>query len=161
MKPTTLYFSMTLAAFVVAGAAASHDDKSEHHGHAAASAAPYGRPADPADAKRTIAIDMSDQLRFTPAQVSVQKGEIVRFVVKNSGKLEHEFVLGTLPELKEHAQVMQKHPGMEHDAPHMAHVAPGKARSITWQFTESGEFFYGCLVPGHFEAGMAGKVVVR
>jgi uncharacterized cupredoxin-like copper-binding protein len=24
-----------------------------------------------------------------------------------------------------------------------------------------GEFYYGCLVPGHFEAGMLGKIVVR
>jgi uncharacterized cupredoxin-like copper-binding protein len=161
MKPTTLHFSMALAASLVAGAAAGHDDKSEHHGHAAASEAPYGRAADPARATRTIAIDMSDELRFTPAQVSVQKGQVVRFVVKNSGKLEHEFVLGTLPELREHAQMMRQHPGMEHDALQMAHVAPGKARSITWQFIDSGEFFYGCLVPGHFEAGMLGKVVVR
>lgn len=161
MKPTTLLSSSALAASLLAGAAAAHDAKSEHHGHAAASEAPYGRSADQAQAKRTIAIDMSDQLRFTPAQVSVQKGEVVRFVVKNSGKLMHEFVLGTLPELKEHAQMMQKDPGMAHDAPHMAHVAPGKSRSITWQFTESGEFYYGCLVPGHFEAGMLGKVVVR
>jgi len=82
----------------------------------------------------------------------------VRFVVKNSGKLMHEFVLGTLPQLKQHAQVMQNDPGMEHDAPH---VAPLKVCCITWQFTESGEFYYGCLVPGHFEAGMLGKVVVR
>ena len=161
MQTTTLHFSMALAVSLVVGAAAGHDDKSEHHGHAAASEAPYGHAADPARATRTIAIDMSDQLRFSPAQVSVQKGEVVRFVVKNSGKLEHEFVLGTLPELKQHAQAMQKDPGMEHDAPHMAHVAPGKARSITWQFTERGEFYYGCLVPGHFEAGMLGKVVVR
>ena len=127
MKPTTLHFSMALAASLVAGAAVGHDDKSKHQGRAAASEAPYGHAADPARATRTIAIDMSDQLRFSPAQVSVQKGEVVRFLVKNSGKLEHEFVLGTLPELKEHAQMMQKQPGMEHDAPQMAHVAPGKA----------------------------------
>lgn len=104
---------------------------------------------------------MSDRLRFTPAEISVRKGEVVRLVVRNSGKLEHEFVLGTLPELKEHAQLMQKHAGMEHDAPHMAHVAPGKLGSIAWQFTEPGEFYYGCLVPGHFEAGMLGRIVVR
>lgn|SRR5262245_43358013 len=162
MKPFSLqHLSMALAASLVAGTAAGHDDKSEHHGHVAAPEARYGRAADPTRATRTIAIDMSDQLRYSPAQVSVQKGEVVRFVVRNSGELEHEFVLGTLPELKEHAQMMQKHPGMEHDAPRMAHVAPGKARNVTWQFTESGEFYYGCLVPGHFEAGMLGKVLVR
>ena len=121
----------------------------------------FGRAADETQATRSVAIDMSDRLRFTPAQISLRKGEVVRFVVSNSGKLEHEFVLGTLPELKEHAHLMQHHAGMAHDAPNMAHVAPGKARNLAWRFTESGEFYYGCLVPGHFEAGMVGKIVVR
>jgi uncharacterized cupredoxin-like copper-binding protein len=156
MRPSDLFSRLTLA--LIAGAAAAHD---ENHGHAPVSATPYGRAADPAHAKRTIAVDMTDQLRFTPAEVSVHKGEVVRFVVKNSGKLAHEFVLGTLPDLRQHAQRMQQHPGMEHDAANMAHVPPGKARAVAWQFTESGEFYYGCLVPGHFEAGMVGKVVVR
>ena len=155
MKPTALLSSMALAASLLAGVAAGH----EHGAHP--SAAPFGHPADAAKATRSIAIDMSDQLRFTPAEVSVRKGEVVRFVVRNSGKLEHEFVLGTFQDLKEHAQLMQKDPGMAHDAPHMSHVGPGKARSITWQFTASGEFYYDCLVPGHFEVGMLGKVVVR
>jgi uncharacterized cupredoxin-like copper-binding protein len=154
--------ALLLAASLVAGNAAAHDDA--HHsmaGHASASVPAFGRAADPAQAKRIIAIDMSDRLRFTPAEVAVRKGEVVRFVVSNSGKLAHEFVLGTLAELKEHAQMMQNDPGMEHDAPHMAQVAPGKARSVAWQFMQSGEFYFGCLVPGHFEAGMLGKIVVR
>jgi uncharacterized cupredoxin-like copper-binding protein len=104
---------------------------------------------------------MSDRLRFTPAEVSVRKNEVVRFVVTNSGKLMHELILGTLQELKEHARLMQKRAGMAHAAPHMAHVAPGKAHELTWQFTESGELYYGCLVPGRFEAGMLGRIVVR
>ena len=141
---------VALASSLVVGVAAAHD---EHAG--------FGHAADPGRATRSIAIDMSDRLRFTPAEVSVRKGEVVRFVVTNSGQLMHEFILGTLPELKEHAQLMRKHAHMEHDAPHMAHVAPGKARNVTWQFTESGEFYYGCLVPGHFEAGMLGRIVVR
>ena len=72
----------------------------------------------------------------------------------------HEMVLGTMDELKKHAELMKKHPGMEHDEPYMAHVAPGKKGEIVWQFTKAGEFFYGCLIPGHFEAGMIGKVTV-
>jgi uncharacterized cupredoxin-like copper-binding protein len=153
--------ALLFAALLAGGSAAAHDDA--HHsmpGHAAPPL-PFGHAADPARAKRSITIGMDDRLRFTPAKVAVRKGEVVRFVVSNSGKLPHEFILGTLAELKEHAQIMQKHPGMEHDAPHMAQVAPGNSRSVTWQFTQSGEFYYGCLVPGHFEAGMLGKVVVR
>jgi uncharacterized cupredoxin-like copper-binding protein len=55
---------------------------------------------------------------------------------------------------------MKKHPGMEHDEPYMAHVQPGRKAEIVWRFTEAGEFHYGCLIPGHFEAGMVGKVRV-
>jgi len=39
-------------------------------------------------------------------------------------------------------------------------VAPGKTGTLVWQFTNAGEFNYGCLVPGHFEAGMVGKISV-
>jgi len=135
------------------GAASAVDySKAEEHS--------FGRAADPKKAKRTVRVEMTDQMRFTPAELTVKRGEIVRFVAVNKGKLLHEMVLGTMDDLKKHAELMKKHPGMEHDEPHMAHVAPGKAGEIGWQFTQAGEYFYGCLVPGHFDAGMIGKVKV-
>ena len=120
----------------------------------------FGQTGDPRKAKRTVKVDMSDAMRFTPAEISVKRGETVRFVVTNSGKQMHEMVLGTMMELKEHADLMNKHPGMEHDEPYMAHVQPGKKAEVVWQFTKAGDFYYGCLIPGHFEAGMVGKVRV-
>ena len=121
----------------------------------------FGREGDPKKATRTIKVDMNDKMRFSPDAIQIKRGEVVRFQVKNSGKVMHEMVLGTMKELKEHAELMRKHPGMEHDEPYMAHVAPGKTENIVWHFTKAGEFFYGCLIPGHFEAGMMGKVVVK
>jgi len=118
----------------------------------------FGREGDPKKVSRTVTVDMSDKMRFSPTSLTVRQGETVRFVVKNSGKVMHEMVLGTMQELKEHAGLMKKHPGMEHDEPYMAHVAPGKTERIVWQFTKPGEFYYGCLVPGHFDAGMLGKI---
>jgi uncharacterized cupredoxin-like copper-binding protein len=120
----------------------------------------FGREGDPKKVGRTIKVDMSDAMRFAPAEIKVKRGETIRFEVKNSGKTMHEMVLGTMQELKEHAELMKKHPGMEHDEPYMAHVAPGKTERLVWHFTRAGEFYYGCLVPGHFEAGMLGKVTV-
>jgi uncharacterized cupredoxin-like copper-binding protein len=99
-------------------------------------------------------------MRFAPAELTIKQGETIRFRVKNSGKVMHEMVLGTMEELKEHAETMRKQPGMAHDESSMVHVAPGKTQTLVWQFTEAGEFHYGCLVPGHFEAGMVGKVTV-
>lgn len=121
----------------------------------------FGREGDPGKATRTINVDMSDKMRFTPASLQIKQGETVKFVVKNSGKIMHEFVLGSMSELKEHSALMQKFPGMEHAEPYMAHVAPGKTETITWQFTKAGSFNFGCLIPGHFEAGMVGNIAVK
>ena len=44
--------------------------------------------------------------------------------------MKHEMVLDTMRDLKEHAEMMRKHPGMEHDEPHMVHVA--RARPRAW-----------------------------
>jgi uncharacterized cupredoxin-like copper-binding protein len=104
---------------------------------------------------------MADTMRFSPMEISVKRGETVRLVAKNTGKVMHEMVLGTMQELKEHSELMRKHPGMEHDEPHMAHVKPGKSAPVVWEFTKAGEFYYGCLMPGHFEAGMVGKITVK
>jgi uncharacterized cupredoxin-like copper-binding protein len=154
---------IAVLAILAAGPALGHGDQ---HGKAAPRAIstdemPFGREGDPKKAARTVNIDLSDAMRFSPAELSVKRGETVRFRVKNSGKVMHEMVLGTMADLKAHAEMMRKHPGMEHDEPYMAHVAPGKTGTIVWQFTKAGEFHYGCLVPGHFEAGMVGKVIVK
>ena len=121
---------------------------------------PFGREGDPAKAARTIRVDMSDAMRLTPADITVKRGETVKLVASNKGQVLHEMVLGTPEELKKHAEMMKKFPDMEHDEPHMAHVAPGKSAEMGWQFMKAGEFYYGCLIPGHFEAGMVGKVKV-
>ena len=122
---------------------------------------PFGREGDPKKVDRTISVGMADTMRYTPSEITVKRGETIRFVAKNGGKILHEMVLGTMKELKEHAEIMKKYPGMEHDAPYMAHIAAGKSGNIVWQFTQVGEFYYACLVPGHFEAGMIGKVIVK
>ena len=120
-----------------------------------------GRPADARKAARTIRIEMSDAMRFSPDTVHVKLGEIVRLIPVNRGQVMHEMVLGTMDELKKHAEMMRRHPHMQHEEEHMAHVAPGKSGEIAWQFTRAGEFFFACLLPGHFEAGMIGRIVVE
>lgn len=153
------------AAFAAGPAALAHEAHKKTAGSKPAAISSeekaFGRQGDPKQATRTIHVDMSDAMRFSPASLSVTQGETVRFVVKNSGKVMHEFVLGTLAELKEHAALMKKFPNMEHDEPYMAHVAPGKTETIVWQFSKAGDFHYGCLLPGHFEAGMVGSLNVK
>src|SRR5258706_3273084 len=137
-----------------------HEDKKTAYDYSKAEETAFGKAVDPKKAKRVVNIEMSDTMRFTPAEIAIRRGETVRFVAKNTGKLMHEMVLGTKKELAEHAEMMKRNPEMEHDEPHMLHVAPGKTGEMGWQFTKAGEFLYGCLVPGHFEAGMVGKIKV-
>jgi uncharacterized cupredoxin-like copper-binding protein len=152
-----------VAIAAVAGASSARNEKHDrsHVDSSKMQEKAFGRAFDPRKAQRTIRIEMSDKMRFTPAELEVRQNETVRFVVRNAGRQMHELVLGTLEELKRHADHMGKHPGMEHDDPWMTHVAPGQTGELGWQFTRPGTYFYGCLVPGHFEAGMIGKVVVK
>ena len=154
---------LTLIGLLGSPAALAHSQA--HEGHQAAATIreqkPWGIAGDDVEVDRTIEIRMTDQMRFTPDRLQIRQGETIRFVHHNDGKLLHEFVIGTRETLDEHAEAMLRFPGMQHDEPYMVHVAPGKTQVIAWQFSKAGEFHYGCLIPGHFEAGMVGKVIVR
>ncbi len=121
---------------------------------------PWGIAAPPKAAQRTVVLRMSDKMRFTPDRIQVRQGETLRIVVHNDGRLMHEFVLGTRAELDAHAALMVKFPTMAHDEPYMAHVEPGKKGEIVWHFNQAGEFEFACLIAGHYQAGMVGKVSV-
>jgi len=133
---------LSLSAIAAGNHAGGHDD------------AAIGQPGDASKVTRTIKVDMTDAMRFKA------QGETIRFVVKNSGKLKHEMVLGTQKELKEHAEAMKKNPEMEHADANMVTLAPGKTGEIVWQFTKAGKVDFACLQPGHYDAGMKGLVTV-
>lgn len=154
-----------LAGLVFAAGAAAHGDASHAAPPRSFDAAriedtPFGRAGDPAKVVRTIRLEMSDAMRFTPAHITVRRGETVRLVARNQGRVLHELVLGTADELSRHAALMKQFPDMQHDEPHMTHVKPGERGEIVWQFTQAGEFRFACLIPGHFEAGMSGRITV-
>jgi uncharacterized cupredoxin-like copper-binding protein len=153
------------ALLALSGAAWGHGESQQKSSAKKRAKAPeemvFGREGDPKKVSQMIHIDMRDEMEYLPNGLRLKVGDTVKFVVRNSGRIMHELVLGSMEELKEHAELMRKHPGMEHDEPYMAHVAPGKTETIVWQFTKPGAFYYGCLVPGHFEAGMVGIVRVR
>lgn len=156
MKKNAILAVATLGIAAVSTTAWGTGNHSGGHGEGEA----IGKPGDSAKVSRTISVDMSDTMRFSPANFSVKQNETIRFVVKNSGKVKHEFVLGTEKELKEHYEVMKKNPEMEHADPNMVTVAPGKTGEVVWQFTKAGKVNVGCLQPGHFDAGMKGQVTV-
>ena len=158
--------SLALAVCVVLGFAgaelSAHESKHTQSDtmHAPAEQMPWGIAGDADGATRTIAVSMADNMRFAPDRIEVREGETVKFLVRNDGKALHEFVLGTAASNAQHAAMMRKFPGMEHDEPHMAHVGAGKVGALVWTFNRQGEFEYACLIPGHYEAGMKGRVRV-
>ena len=132
------------------------------HGHEAMM---VGEAGNAADVSRTIEIAMLEKddgsMVFEPALLSVTEGETIRFVVKNAGEIEHEFVLDHHEKMMEHKALMEKFPEMEHDDPNAKRLRPGASGEILWRFTRAGEFDFSCLIPGHREAGMFGTVVVK
>lgn len=141
----------------LAGVALAGSLHSEGHGH---NDATIGLPGVASQVNRTINIEMNDAMRFIPANLTVRQGETIRFLVKNVGKKEHEFVLGTKQELKKHNELMGKFPEMEHADANMIRVASGQTGELLWHFTKTGEVHFACLIPGHFDAGMKGKIKV-
>jgi len=132
------------------------DEPGDGHG------AILGQPGNPERVTRTITLQATDEMRYAPSTIRVQPGETVRIRVKNVGNVTHEAVLGSKKELAEHAAMMRKFPHMEHDDPNQVVVKPGETGELVWQFThELGTYDFACLVPGHYEAGMLGKIIVE
>lgn len=148
---------MTLVTAMFAAVAMAGGTHAGDHGHDDSS---IGQAGQAAKVSRTIRVEMADTMRFTPANVTVNQAETIRFILKNSGQVKHEFVLGMEKELQEHYELMKKFPEMEHAEPNMVTVAPGQTGEVIWQFTKAGKIDFACLQPGHYEAGMKGLVTV-
>jgi uncharacterized cupredoxin-like copper-binding protein len=131
--------------------ATSHD----HHSTYSA-----GEPGNPKNPAREIVVDMTE-MDYSPALIEVKRGEQIRFVVRNLGTEDHEFLLATTAENLKHGEAMKKHPDMEHDDPNGVRLAPKKTGEILWKFSKAGTFEYSCLIPTHRDYGMIGKVIVK
>ncbi len=123
-----------------------------------------GVPGDPKKPARVVMVTMREspeKMMFIPDRLEIKRGDQVRFILTNVGELEHEFVLASTEENLKHAEEMKKNPDMEHDDPNARRVKPKQKGEIVWRFTKAGQFEYGCLIPGHREAGMTGIVTVK
>jgi len=136
-------------------------------GHAPGSAhgeAAYGKPGDPRKPTRTMLVTMRDKdgaMIFIPDRFEIRRGEQIRFMLRNSGAVDHEFVLATAEENRKHMEEMMKNPDMEHDDPNAKRLKPGTTGEIVWHFTKAGTFDIACLIPGHLQAGMHATVIVK
>ena len=142
-----------VAVFASIAAASAHD-----HAHRQSYSA--GEPGNPKKPARIVEIVMSE-MAYEPASIEVKRGEQIRFVIRNAGKEDHEFLLATTKDNLAHAEMMKKHPHMKHDEPNAVTLAPKKSAELVWKFTKAGTFEYSCLIPNHREYGMTGRVTVR
>jgi len=152
---------VTSSAAVLATGVAMRTPISAHEDHEHFSA---GEPGDPKKPARVVNIKMfegSGKIGYEPARIEVRRGEQIRFVIQNDGEEDHEFILATVAENRKHAEVMKKNPDMEHDDPNAKRLLPHGHGELVWKFTKRGEFEFACLIPGHYEKGMFGKIIVK
>jgi uncharacterized cupredoxin-like copper-binding protein len=148
----------TLLLSASAWAAAGHSGQGHDNSFSA------GEPGDPMKPARIVQITMEEsegKMLYSPAHLEIRKGDQIKFMLRNSGELDHEIVLATTGENLKHAEAMQKSPEMDHDDPNARELAPKKTDEMFWKFSKPGEFEYSCLIHGHREAGMIGTIVVR
>lgn len=163
MKKTLPILAIAFALAAANGIAHAHGGAkhAERAGPIVKDQKPWGIAGDAAFVRRTVTISMTDAMRFTPDSIQVKQGETIRFVLPNDGRMLHEMVIGTRAALDEHAELMKRFPDMEHDEAYMAHVGSGQQGEIVWHFNRAGEFDFACLIPGHYQAGMKGRIAVH
>ena len=144
---------MAAAAASIVASADAHD-RSQRRSWSA------GEPGDPKKPARTVEVVMSE-MAYEPWLIEVKRGEQIRFVIRNAGTEDHEFMLATTRENLAHAEAMRKHRHMKHDEPNAVTLAPKQSAELLWRFTKAGTFEYSCLIPDHREYGMTGRVVVK
>lgn len=156
----SLLFTLSLPALADAG----HDALSGHGAHAGHATLSFGQPGKPAQVARTVEVVLGD-MYYRPASLEVQAGETVRFILKNEGKLPHEFSLGDAASHAEHQRQMlamqQMGHSMLHEDASTASVEPGGQAELIWTFSETGELQFACNIPGHYQAGMVGELRVK
>ncbi len=152
------------AAFVHFSSAAKAHEHAKHRLAAHAEMFAAGEPADPKKDFRVVELAMTEgsgTMAFAPNTVEVKAGEQIKFVIKNTGALDHEFKLDSSEQIAKHKIAMEKNPEMIHDDPNGIRLEPSKSGEVFWKFSNAGTFEFACLIPGHYEAGMHGKVVVK
>jgi uncharacterized cupredoxin-like copper-binding protein len=131
----------------------------ENHEHFSA-----GEPGNPEKPSRTVKVTMLEdgkRMLFDPPSIEVRLGEQIRFQLFNEGTEYHEFMLATQADNRKHAEFMKKFPKMEHNDPNAKRLPALNSGELLWKFTRRGEFQYARLIPGHFQAGMHGKIIVK
>lgn len=151
-----LYVSNTLGLSTLAFGDRDHPHEEGAHAPSAA-----GAPGKPAQVSKVLHVRMLDTMRFEPSTFEARSGQTVKFVVTNTGRIRHEFGIGTQDEQSAHAEMMLADPDMKHEHGAVITVEPGQTKELIWRFGRAGQYEAACQVPGHYPAGMTAKIAVK
>jgi uncharacterized cupredoxin-like copper-binding protein len=165
MKLKTLTASILLIMTSPSFAAGTHgdghrNDNKDIHGNTHAT--PIGDPAKYSPENRQVEVSLDDTMRFyfTPSLDTLKEGEAVTFIIRNDGKMDHEFSIGTAEEQISHMEMMKKMPDMVHHDNTTVSLSSGAEAELNWRFAGKEEVVFSCNIPGHFEAGMHHKAMI-
>ncbi len=148
-----------------------HDAKKHDHGKMDHHNMPGGMPGEAANVSRKILVVAKDT-EFNIKSIQVKDGETIKFIVKNKGKLVHEFTIGDVEMQKMHQKEMMKMADdgklmadkvakdAVHTHPNSVILEPGETKEIIWMFHKGAEIEFGCNIPGHYDQGMKGKFLI-
>jgi uncharacterized cupredoxin-like copper-binding protein len=104
----------------------------------------------------TVTIDV-EHSHFRPGVIRVRPHTDVRFVIVNHDPIGHEFIVGG-PQV--HARHANGHEAYHPPVPGEVSVPAGARASTTYRFPAPGPVEFACHLPGHYQYGMRGTVVV-
>jgi uncharacterized cupredoxin-like copper-binding protein len=166
MKKQILTLSITTLFSATVFAAPGHtmgghgDGHGNNQGHGMMAMSPHkssvGEPAKTAEATQKVKVTLGDDMKivFSEDMNSIKSGTVIQFIVKNEGKIPHEFSISSQEEQQAHAEMMRQMPGMMHTEGNTVTVDPGRLKFLTWRFEGNGTVVFSCNIPGHYEAGM-------
>jgi uncharacterized cupredoxin-like copper-binding protein len=131
------------------------------HGDGGHAESAVGKPGKPGDVTRTVNVELLDSMRFDfLPQLSITEGEVIRFIVQNTGSIRHEFSIGNSAEQEAHREMMRNMPNMVHEDGNSVTVEPGETKELIWSFGGDKHVEFACNIPGHSEAGMKAMATV-
>ncbi|MEI8595848.1 copper-resistant cuproprotein CopI [Photobacterium sp. Hal280] len=122
-----------------------------------------GMPAQGAKPDKVVHVILSDDMKIRfKKDVQIEANDVVQFVVMNTGKIDHEFSIGSMAEQLKHREMMRNMTtGHAHDSGSTVTVKPGQAKQLRWYFHGEPDVELACNIPGHAEAGMVKSILVQ
>ena len=112
-------------------------------------------PAVGSPGPRTVQIRIRHSA-FSVRSIDVEPGEAVRFVIRNTDPIDHEFIVGDRAVQIAHERGTEAfHP----PRPGEVTVPAGGTVETTYTFGTS-DLLFGCHLPGHYAYGMRGALLV-